>query len=139
MITTEQIPPGWHRDMSEDEVRKNLINYVKEGTHQVFTIHFLEGMGDGAVEILVDAACDPDEAVRDRRKFVRLIQRIGGSPSQKQMMRLNVEPACQDPIVKSAVTGLLKEHEYQRSGAELFMDFFAKDSERKLKSQKKRK
>ena len=127
MITTEQIPPGWHRDMSEDEVRKSLINYVKEETHQAFTIHCLQRMGDGAVEILVDAACDPDEAVRDRRKFVRMIHRIGGSLSQTQMMRLNVEPACQDPIVKSAVTGLLEENGYQRSGAELFMDFLAKD------------
>ena len=39
MITTEQIPPGWHPEMSKDEVIKALFEYVRSDTHMDFVVY----------------------------------------------------------------------------------------------------
>ena len=132
MITTEQIPPGWHPGMSEDEVIKALFECVRSDTHMDFVVYALVGIGKPAVELLVSATCNLRETTQHRVKFLNLIRQINGSLSQAQMRRLDADPACKDPVVRSTLSGLLEENGYRQ--IDKFLDDAAMDLLRGLDS-----
>ena len=86
-----------------------------------------------AVEIiLVSATCNLRETTQHRVEFLNLIRQINGSLSQAQMRRLDADPACKDPVVRSTLSELLEENGYRQ--IDKLLDDAAMDLFRRLKS-----
>jgi len=132
MITKEQIPDGWSPDMSQEDVLKSLFECIRSDTHMDFVVHALNGIGKASFEILVSATCNLRETTQHRVKFLKLIRQVNGSLSQNQMQRLDADPACKDPVVRSTLSELLEENGYRQ--IDKFLDDSAMALYRRLNS-----
>ena len=134
MITTDQIPPGWHPNMSETEVGESLLGFIRDGKHMDFVTGFLEMKPEWSVEWLVDMVCTQNEPAQTIGRLLRLIPRIEGKLTQSQMNRLNeISARHESPHVDSLIVGLFNQNNYRHPVDGLY-DEFAKNF---LKSKKR--
>jgi len=107
MITKEDIPDGWHPNMTEQELCDSLLKLIRANKSMRFVNWYLSKSGDSAIELLVNAACSMSELEQSRVKYINTIKSIDGSVTKKQLFRLANHPACKKTAVRSAVKRLL--------------------------------
>ena len=112
MITKEQIPAGWHQNMSVEEVSNALLGLIRKRIHMDFVVKLLSKSKESSVEWLVELSCAPGELPQIVERLLRLIPRIEGSLTRSQIQRLDSAAPHDGGAVRALVNGFKRDNNY---------------------------